>query len=119
MEHERSRDAHVAQRVQDQLIPAPYRHAARRLPHPGNLFLPLAEPHDELRITELPGSEGFSLTCSLPELDPQGNTVAKAYRLYAEATGFAPACASTWKKASRTVRAWGAAARTRPVCCAT
>ncbi len=54
------------------------------------LFLPLAEPHDELRVMELPGAEGLSLTCSLPDLDPQGNTVAKAYRLYAQATGFAP-----------------------------
>lgn len=57
-----------------------------------SLFLPLSYPYDELHITEASGT-GLSLSCSLPELDPQRNTVFKAYTLYADATGFAPGLA--------------------------
>lgn len=62
-----------------------------------SLFLPLSAPYDELHIMEESGS-GLTLTCSLPELDPQQNTIFKAYALYADATGFAPGLAVHLKK---------------------
>lgn len=55
-----------------------------------SLFLPLDAPRDELVVRE--GREaGFRLRCDVPGIDPERNTVAKAWRLYGEATGFAPA----------------------------
>lgn len=72
-----------------------------------SLFLPLAEPHDEIHVTPLadshPGpvhdrlrcvflspASGGSAPLPLSGIDPQTNTLSRAYSLYAIATGFAP-----------------------------
>ena len=54
------------------------------------LFYPVAEPHDLLEITPADEGTGLTLTCSQPELAGPDNLVARAYRAYAEKTGFAP-----------------------------
>jgi 4-diphosphocytidyl-2-C-methyl-D-erythritol kinase len=53
------------------------------------LFYPVAEPCDELRVTEA-GGGGLVLTCSDPALEGEGNLVARAWRAFGERTGFAP-----------------------------
>ncbi len=52
-------------------------------------FMPLPGPCDTLVMTPVPG-EGIRVECAMPGVDPQHNTLTRAYRLYAEATGFAP-----------------------------
>ena len=55
-----------------------------------SLFLPLSEPHDIMRIEERQG-EGCRLRCAVEGIDLEKNTVTKAWRLFADATGYAPA----------------------------
>lgn len=63
-----------------------------------SLFLPLAEPHDEIRIHAAPAGTGCSVsfyTMASPPLplagiDAATNTLARAHAAYARATGFAP-----------------------------
>lgn len=53
------------------------------------VFLPLPEPFDTLRL--IPGDgDGLALHCDTPGIDCADNTLTKAYRLFAEATGFRP-----------------------------
>ena len=52
-------------------------------------FMPLPGPCDALALAPVPG-EGIRVECGAPGIDPQRNTLTRAYRLYAEATGFAP-----------------------------
>lgn len=54
-----------------------------------SLFWPLPEPHDELVLYATSG-EKFSLHCGNMELDPEHNTLSKAWRAFAEATSWAP-----------------------------
>lgn len=56
----------------------------------GTLFYPLSEPHDELALTFTGTDSGFTLTSDDPELEGDSNTIARAWRLFAERTGFAP-----------------------------
>ena len=76
-----------------------------------SVFLPLHTPHDVLTVQQLPQqAEGSPfaphgvqkvaatgaatppvLTCTAPGIDPHNNTLTKAWHLYAQATGFAPA----------------------------
>ena len=53
------------------------------------VFLPLAEPSDTLRLALRPGG-GLALHCAEAGIDPENNTLTKAYRLFAEASGFRP-----------------------------
>ena len=53
-----------------------------------SLFLPLTQPADEMLVRE--GGEGLRLHCDEPGIDPERNTVTRAWQLYAEASGFAP-----------------------------
>lgn len=53
-----------------------------------SLFYPLPAPCDTLLVRE--GENGFSLSCSDPSLATDANIVSRAYRLFAETTGFAP-----------------------------
>ncbi len=53
------------------------------------LFIPLDEPHDELRIS--PGTNpGLRVRCAEPGIDPERNTLTAAYSLWREALGAAP-----------------------------
>lgn len=52
------------------------------------VFLPLDEPSDTLRLALRPGG-GLALHCAEPGIDPENNTLTKAYRLFAEASGAA------------------------------
>lgn len=54
------------------------------------LFYPLPEPHDTLTLTFGPEGAGFSLRAGNPELETDGNTVAKAWRGWCERTGLRP-----------------------------
>jgi len=55
-----------------------------------SLFVPLDEPHDVLRL--LPAERaGLSLVCAPPGIDPENNTLTRAYALFAEVSCFAPA----------------------------
>lgn len=54
-----------------------------------SLFVPLPEPHDTLRLHPAGGS-GLTLACDAPAIDPENNTLTKAYALFAAASGFAP-----------------------------
>ncbi len=53
------------------------------------VFLPLNAPSDTLSLHPRNGA-GLQLQCSTPGIDPLNNTLTRAYRLYAETTGFAP-----------------------------
>lgn len=53
------------------------------------VFVPLSEPFDTLRLAR-GGGEGLTLRCAAPGIDPGDNTLTKAYRLFAEGTGFRP-----------------------------
>lgn len=71
------------------------------------LFLPLSEPHDTIEVIqenvgqdkndgtdEAAGAErkqGVRVKFSVPGIDPERNTLTKAYAWYASLTGFAPA----------------------------
>ena len=54
-----------------------------------SLFVPLAEPHDTLRLRPANGS-GLAVACEEPGIDPENNTLTRAYDLFAVASGFAP-----------------------------
>lgn len=53
------------------------------------LFVRLPEPCDELSLRPA-ARPGLRVHCATPGIDPADNTLTKAYRLYAEATGYAP-----------------------------
>ena len=55
-----------------------------------SLFVPLAEPRDVLRLLPAKRS-GLTLASTAPGIDPENNTLTRAYALYAEAGGFTPA----------------------------
>jgi 4-diphosphocytidyl-2-C-methyl-D-erythritol kinase len=57
-----------------------------------SLFYPLPEPFDILTVEEEGGS-GFRLSCSEPALASPANILARAYEMFARATGFAPGLA--------------------------
>lgn len=59
-------------------------------------FLPLAEPHDTLRISPAPPDAtetGIAVTCDTPGIPLRNNTLTRAYEAFAKATGYAPALA--------------------------
>ncbi len=60
------------------------------------LFIPLPEPADTLVC--LPREQGFTVHCETPGIALNDNTLTKAYRLYAEASGFAPGLLLELKK---------------------
>lgn len=74
------------------------------------LFVPLDEPHDTLEVFrgggntagaspgEAQGRQGIRVEFSAPGIDPERNTLTKAYAWYAARTGFAPALAVRVKK---------------------
>ncbi len=62
-----------------------------------SLFYPLPVPSDTLTVEE-GGGAGLRLTCSDPSLATDGNILAKAYRAFASATGFAPGVALHLRK---------------------
>ena len=58
-----------------------------------SLFLPLPQPSDTLEIALLPAHAcmgGLRVSCDVPGIDPENNTLTKTYARYASATGFAP-----------------------------
>lgn len=55
------------------------------------LFVPASEPRDELIFSLAQRERGIRVTCDTEGIDPEHNTLTRAYELYAEATGFAPA----------------------------
>lgn len=61
------------------------------------VFLPLDEPSDTLRLALRPGG-GLALHCAEPGIDPENNTLTKAYRLFAEASGFRPGVEAVLEK---------------------
>lgn len=61
------------------------------------VFVPLREPFDTLRLAP-GGGPGLALHCDTPGIDPADNTLTKAYRLFAEASGFRPAVAAELQK---------------------
>ncbi|NJB66581.1 4-diphosphocytidyl-2-C-methyl-D-erythritol kinase [Desulfobaculum xiamenense] len=56
------------------------------------LFVPLPEPADTLTVDLGPGT-GIRIDCGNQALCGEDNTIARAYRAFAQATGFAPAAA--------------------------
>ncbi len=61
------------------------------------VFVPLREPFDTLRLSP-GGGAGLTLGCDVPGIDPVDNTLTKAYRLFAEASGFRPAVKAALEK---------------------
>lgn len=68
------------------------------------LFVPLSEPHDTLEVFrgddapgashgEAQGRQGIRVEFSVPGIDPERNTLTKAYAWHTARTGFAPALA--------------------------
>ncbi|MEG2173522.1 MAG: 4-(cytidine 5'-diphospho)-2-C-methyl-D-erythritol kinase [Desulfovibrionaceae bacterium] len=56
-----------------------------------SLFYPLPDPHDVLHITQAPkNTSGLQCNCATPGIDPQHNTLTRAYAAYATRTGYAP-----------------------------
>lgn len=55
------------------------------------LFLPIAEPVDTLVFSPASRESGIRVFCEKEGIDLENNTLTKAYGLYAEATGYAPA----------------------------
>ena len=55
-----------------------------------SLFYPLNEPADVMVISEGQPGSGLKIQCGTPGLDGESNTMIKAWRLYAEETGFSP-----------------------------
>lgn len=53
-------------------------------------MVPLSTPFDTLKITPNNRDASIALSCAAQGIDPQNNTVTKAYELYREASGFAP-----------------------------
>lgn len=56
-----------------------------------SLFLPLPEPADTLIFSPAGRESGLTVRCTTEGIDPNRNTLTRAYELYAEACGFAPA----------------------------
>ncbi|MDR2075345.1 MAG: 4-(cytidine 5'-diphospho)-2-C-methyl-D-erythritol kinase [Desulfovibrio sp.] len=59
-----------------------------------SFFLPLSAPEDTLEVSVLDAEDSrgeLHVACDTPGIDPSRNSLTKAYALYAEATGFAPA----------------------------
>ncbi|MBO4317180.1 MAG: 4-(cytidine 5'-diphospho)-2-C-methyl-D-erythritol kinase [Mailhella sp.] len=54
------------------------------------LFWPLPDPHDELEITW--AGKGITVLCGRDGIDPNDNTLTRAYALYTSASGHAPGC---------------------------
>ena len=80
------------------------------------VFLPLDEPSDALRLALRPGG-GLALHRAEPGIDPENNTLTKAYRLVRRGFGLpVRAWRPCWKKASRTGPGSGGGARTRRRC---
>ncbi len=55
-----------------------------------SLFIPIGEPYDELTLIVEPKKQGLIIFCDTLGIDPQNNTLTKAYKYYAETTGFSP-----------------------------
>ncbi len=55
------------------------------------LFMPLPGPEDTLIFTPADRAGGVTVSCAVEDIDPAHNTLTRAYELYAEASGFAPA----------------------------
>lgn len=55
------------------------------------LFMPLPGPADTLVFRPSQRDSGIAVACDEPGIDLERNTLTRAYSLYAEATGFAPA----------------------------
>lgn len=79
------------------------------------VFLPLDEPSDTLRLALRPGG-GLALHCAEPGIDPENNTLTKAYRLFAEASGFRPGVEAVLEKGIPHGAGLGGGARTRRRC---
>ena len=79
------------------------------------VFLPLAEPSDTLRLALRPGG-GLALHCAEPGIDPENNTLTKAYRLFAEASGFRPGVEAVLEKGIPHGAGLGGAAAEIPFC---
>ncbi len=62
------------------------------------LFMPLPGPCDILAFAPAPGGSGIRVACDSAAVDPDKNTLTRAYSLYAEATGFAPAVSVRLRK---------------------
>lgn len=54
-----------------------------------SLFYPLSTPCDHLEISET-GGQGIAVRCDEPGLDPERNTLTKAYAAFVKAAGSAP-----------------------------
>ncbi|WP_428566889.1 MAG: 4-(cytidine 5'-diphospho)-2-C-methyl-D-erythritol kinase [Solidesulfovibrio sp. DCME] len=54
------------------------------------LFFPLPEPADVFSVRRFDGPGALDFMCSDPDLETDDNLVARAYRAFAAATGFAP-----------------------------
>ncbi len=54
-------------------------------------FIPLPGPLDRLVFSPADRGSGIGVICNERYIDPEKNTLTKAYALYAEASGFAPA----------------------------
>lgn len=63
------------------------------------LFMPLPGPEDVLVFRKAERGTGLLVHCDTPGIDNAHNTLTKAYLLYMEATGFAPAVDVTLVKA--------------------
>ncbi|HJD97282.1 4-(cytidine 5'-diphospho)-2-C-methyl-D-erythritol kinase [Mailhella massiliensis] len=55
------------------------------------LFMPLPGPQDILVFRPASRDSGIAVSCTTPGIDLEKNTLTRAYGLYVEATGFAPA----------------------------
>jgi len=55
------------------------------------LFVPLPRPLDRIVFSRADRDSGIRVQCGEGYIDPESNTLTKAYARYAEATGFAPA----------------------------
>lgn len=55
------------------------------------LFLPVSQPKDTLIFSPADRSSGMSVRCAVEGIDLERNTLTRAYELYAQASGFAPA----------------------------
>lgn len=55
------------------------------------LFLPVPQPQDTLVFSPADRDFGIRVRCDVEGIDPEHNTLTRAYELYAEAANFAPA----------------------------
>ena len=56
-----------------------------------SIFYPLQTPCDLLRVDERKGPAGLTVHIDAHGIDPENNTLTKAWKVFAEQTGFAPA----------------------------